>query len=190
MTLFSSAMIASASSELPIARSASAWHRRASVRNCQSVASPASSRLAARDQDASPFERQLPIEVRRPALEQVVDLGPEPAGDNPQHPRRRLAATHLDLVQERSAEVIATDLRQTESPLLPQPADALSESFLPGHAGSLRDVKSGFTGLANGVRRERARGAAVDPGRRCDRRGEGTHHAVARPSPPCWSAAS
>ena len=90
-------------------------------------------RLATGDKHTRPFQRQLAIEVRRPALEQEVNLGAEPAGDHPQNPRRRLAATQLDLVQERAAEVAAADLGQAQTPLLAEPADALAESLSPGH---------------------------------------------------------
>src|SRR6266851_4412038 len=88
------------------------------------------SRLAARHQDPRPLQSQLAIEVRQPSLEEVIDLGPEPACDDPQHPRRRLAPTQLDLVQERAAEVPAADLRQAHAPLLAQPPNALAEGFL------------------------------------------------------------
>src|SRR5260370_23682926 len=120
------------------------------------------SRLTTRHQDPRPLQRQLAIEVREPSLEQVVDLGAEPAGDDPQHPRRRLAPTQLALVQERAADVPAADLRQAHASLLPQASNALAESFLPGHVGTLQDVKPGFTALGRAPR-ETALGAAVAP---------------------------
>src|SRR5207245_8769197 len=97
-------------------------------------------RLAARKQHASPLERKLAVETRQPALEEVVDLGAQPARDHSQHPRRGLAPAELDLVEESAAEVAAADLGKAHAPLLSDAANALAESLLPRHSRSVRYV--------------------------------------------------
>src|ERR1700682_3290109 len=89
--------------------------------------------ITARQEHASFLDRQLPLDARQATLEQVVNLCPEPPGDDPQHPSRRLAASELDLVQERAAEVRAADAGEAKTALLAHTADPLPERFVPGH---------------------------------------------------------
>src|SRR2546422_1546614 len=98
--------------------------------------------VAARDQHTCPLESELTVDVGQPAFEEVLDLGAEPAGDHSEHARRRLAATELDLVEERSAEVHAAYLGQAQAATLPQPADALAEGFRLRHGAQSRRCKA------------------------------------------------
>src|SRR6267378_652550 len=100
-------------------------------------------RLAACEQHAGPLERKLSVEIRQPALEEVVDLGAQPARDHAQNPRRGLAAAELDLVEERAAEVATADLGKAHAPFLTDAADALAEGLLPRHARKLTVCKAG-----------------------------------------------
>jgi len=140
------------------------------------------SRLAARHQHSRPLQRQLASEVRQSSLQEEVDLGAEPACNYPQHSRRRLAPTQLDLVEERAAEIPAADLGQAHASLLAQAANALAEGFLAGHARSLLDVKPGFTVPAPSPRGT-ALGEAAGPDTRCNRPSEEKPHAGALPAP-------
>jgi len=62
------------------------------------------------EQDTRSFERKLALFPGQLALQQIVDGSVQPAGDDPQHSRGRLAPAELDLVQEGPAEIAAGDL--------------------------------------------------------------------------------
>src|SRR5205814_5994347 len=93
-------------------------------------------RLAPQQQDPRALERELSIDLRRAALEQVVDVSAEPVGDDTQHSQRRLCPSELDLAQERPREVPASDLGQADAALARQaphpPAQGLA--FVWWHA--------------------------------------------------------
>ena len=93
--------------------------------------------ISARKKHAGFLDRQLPLDAGQATFEQVVDLCAQPPGDDPEHSGRGLAAAELDLVQERAAEVRATDSGKAETALLAHTADSLPERFVPGHCKAL-----------------------------------------------------
>ncbi len=78
-------------------------------------------------EEARPLERELAIKAREAALEQVVDLGTEPAGDDAQQPSGGLCLAELHLVEEGPAEVPAGHLGQAEAAFGADFADPLAQ---------------------------------------------------------------
>ena len=93
--------------------------------------------ISARKKHAGFLDRQLPLDAGQATFQQVVDLCAQPPGDDPEHSGRGLAAAELDLIQERTAEVRATDSGKAEPALLAHTADSLPERFVPRHCKAL-----------------------------------------------------
>jgi hypothetical protein len=90
-------------------------------------------RVPTRQQHAALLERELTLDTRQAAFQQVVHLRAEPARDHPEHTGGGLAHPVLDLVQERAAEVRAADLGQAHSALLANAANSLPERLVFRH---------------------------------------------------------
>jgi hypothetical protein len=89
--------------------------------------------VALEQENARFLHGQLTLDAGLPPLEQVLDLGAEPVGDDPQDPDRRPRLAHLHLVEEGTAEVVSDHGRKTHPAIGSDPADTLAEAFLLFH---------------------------------------------------------
>src|SRR5476649_459803 len=94
-------------------------------------------RVTPRQEHTAFLERQLTFDTGQVPFQQVIHLRPETPGDDPEHTRGGLAASELDLVQERAAEIFAADSGEAHAALLAHTTDSLPERFVSGHCKAL-----------------------------------------------------
>lgn len=86
-------------------------------------------RLALQIKDASLLQRHFAINAALPALEQIVDVGAQPFGDHSKDTDGRSGLAHFNLIEEGPREIFASDAGEAHSPLVPDPADPLSQGL-------------------------------------------------------------